>query len=768
MHADRSRRMLVGLAALVAAACGVAAPWWARPGHAFLAVPLLGAAAALLLALRPVRREDADPAPPAAVTSESDLRSQLDALRAAQAELLLAKQATEAAMLAKDEFLATVSHEIRTPLNGVLPLLELALAAPLAAEPRDHLETAYRSAQEMLRIVDDILDYSKLDVGKLELESIGMNLRELVEAVAHLMRRNAEAKGLRLDVDIEPNVRLAVRGDPVRLRQVLTNLVSNAVKFTERGGVGIRLRRAGETPTHHEVAFEVRDSGIGIAPQAAEKLFRPFAQGDASITRAFGGTGLGLVICKRLVDLMGGEIGVQSEPGRGSLFWFRVPLAKVVGDLPSPPDLHGARALLVGGDETFLQRTRARLARLGLQTTAAANAADALAKLRSGSAGGAAPRAHVALVAIDAATLPARAAPLTRALLKDPAFAQVRIVLFDGHADEARADPARVGTLPRGAGERPLHALVERLFRTLPEGAPPPRGEAPPAAAHGPQALALSGQVLLVEDDEINLKVAQRLLALHGLSVDVAAHGEEALERLRRRRYDLVLMDCQMPVMDGLTASLRWREIERERGLPPTPIAAMTAYAMAGDRARCLASGMDDYLSKPISRTRLEALLRRWLAPADAPESPVPPPPAAAPVAATETEAAPSSAPAADEDAAADVLDERVVAELRALMGEEFGLLIEVYLEDTPRKLGLIGQAAAEGDAAAMIAQAHALKSSSENLGARTLAELARSLEEGLRRGAIAPAAAKDCAERLAGEYARAAVRLRALAGRAG
>jgi signal transduction histidine kinase/CheY-like chemotaxis protein len=761
--------MLVGIAALIVAACAAAAPWWAQPGRAFLVAGVLfAAAAALLFVLRTPNADDATKTPNAPPATGDDLLGQLDALRNAQTELLLAKQTSEAAMLAKDEFLATVSHEIRTPLNGVLPLLELALSTPsAAADQRDHLETAYRSAQEMLRIVDDILDYSKLDVAKLELECIGMNLRELVEAVAHLMRRNAEAKGLRLDVDIESSVRLAVRGDPVRLRQVLTNLVSNAIKFTERGGVGIRLRRAGETPTHHEVVFEVRDSGIGIAPDAAEKLFRPFAQGDASITRAFGGTGLGLVICKRLVDLMGGQLGVQSQPGRGSLFWFRVPLAKVVGDLPSPPDLHGARALLVGSDEVFLQRLRARMSALGLRTTTTTNAADALVKLRSGSAGGAPPRTHVAVVAVDVATVPTRAAPLLRTLLKDPTLAQVRIVLLgDAGAGEGdlRTDSARVGLLPREHGERALRAVIEHLFHAPPAGVPLQRGSDPLALHADASAQAaepshrLRGHVLLVEDDAVNLKVAQRLLALHGLDVDAARNGEEALARLRERRYDLVLMDCQMPIMDGLAASLHWREIERERNLPPTPIAAMTAYAMAGDRARCLASGMDDYLSKPLSRQRLETLLLRWLAPATEEER------ASMPLGALARDKAPLASEAMP--AAAQVLDADAVDELRALMGDEFDLLVQVYLDETPRKLGLLEQAAANTDAAAMIAQAHTLKSSSDNLGARALAGLARQLEEGLRGGSIDPSAAQAYIERIAGEYRRVAERLRALTAR--
>jgi len=278
-------------ATVVIAAAGATAPFYAQPGFAaWVSIGLIAIAIVIAGFLSwPRREEDARAAPTLAATTAqaplelapSELRKQLDTLRHTQGELLLAKQAAEAAMMAKGEFLATMSHEIRTPLNGVLPLLELVLATQLAPDQRDYLSTAHASARELLRIVDAILDYSKLDAERLELETTGLNLRELVGGVAQLMQRNAEAKGLRLTVTIDPNVRLAVRGDPVRLRQVLTNLVSNAIKFTERGGVHIQVSKRAETREHHEIVFAVRDSGIGIAPDVAAKLFRPFSQADA-------------------------------------------------------------------------------------------------------------------------------------------------------------------------------------------------------------------------------------------------------------------------------------------------------------------------------------------------------------------------------------------------------------------------------------------------------------------------------------------------------
>ncbi|GAA0719172.1 ATP-binding protein [Dokdonella soli] len=771
---DRTVSALLGVALVVAA--GVIAPWWARPGYRIASIVLLlVAAGAILHALRTrapkAAGSRADATPIAAPTApEDDLLDQLETLRTAQGELLRAKQATEAAMLAKDEFLATVSHEIRTPLNGVLPLLELVLSTPLEAEQRDHLDTAYRSAQEMLRIVDDILDYSKLDVGKLELESISLNLREVVDAVAQLMRRNAEAKGLRLDVVIEPNVRLAVRGDPVRLRQVLTNLVSNAIKFTERGSVGIRVSRHGETPSHHEILFAVRDTGIGVAPDAAAKLFQPFSQGDASITRAFGGTGLGLVICKRLVDLMGGSIGVRSEADGGSLFWFCVPLAKVVGDLPAQADLHGARALLVGSEDRFGHRLREVLSTFGLRTTAAMNMADALTKLRSSSSG-TFMRSHFTLLALDMASLPANAGAFVRNLLKDTALAQMRVVLFGDAADKPGefAGVPRIRMLPRAFGEPQLRAALDHLFADDATEVPAPNDAAVTQPESPPRLL---GRVLLVEDNAVNLKVAQRMLALHGIDAEVAAHGGEALERMRSTRYDLVLMDCQMPVMDGYAAAQTRRSIEHEQGLPATPIIAMTANAMPGDRARCLASGMDDYLSKPLSRRNVEQMLTRWLTPAadDAGHMP-----------ASNDVNAPATMPAHvvatlgphDVDAHADrnsansvVLDADTVRELRELMGTDFALLVRIYLDETPPRIAALGQAAARDDRASLITHAHMLKSSSANLGAVALTELARGLEESLR--GARPIPAQETVDLIASEYRRVAECLRALIDEAG
>ncbi len=395
---QRAAPSIVRASLAIVTAVGLGAPFVLQPQDALWISPALIVAAlggwlgwrayasirssSAASAVAPVAPRFAPAAKPA--TGLSEMQAEMDKLRSVQRELMQAKLDAEAAMMSKSEFLATMSHEIRTPLNGIIPLLDIVLSTKLAPDQKDYLQTAYKSARELLRIVDDILDYSKIEANKLELEVVGLNLREVVDSVHRLLEKSAEAKSLGFNVTIEPSVRLAVRGDPVRLRQVLTNLVSNAIKFTQRGSVAIHISKRGETRTHYEILFAVKDSGIGIAPEAATKLFQPFSQADASTTRMHGGTGLGLVICKRIVDLMGGKIGVRSELGRGSLFWFSVPMLKALGDVTSTRrDINGARALVLSGDAACMRRLGSYFAAWGVTFLQTAAAADALSKVRS-------------------------------------------------------------------------------------------------------------------------------------------------------------------------------------------------------------------------------------------------------------------------------------------------------------------------------------------------------------------------------------------------
>ncbi|MGN7726330.1 ATP-binding protein [Luteimonas sp. 22616] len=545
-----------------------------------------------------------------------ELQRELNRHTQLEQQLRQAKQAAESAMMAKGEFLATMSHEIRTPLNGIVPMLDLLMHAQLAPDHAEMVRTAYTSSQQMLRIVDDILDYSKLEADKLVLESTGFNLRELLEAVIQLMDRSAQSKGLRLSLNIDPGVRLPVRGDPVRLRQVLSNLVSNAVKFTDRGSITINVRRTGETAAQHQLRFEVHDTGIGIAPEAQGRLFQAFSQADTSTTRLYGGTGLGLAISRRIVELMTGRIGVESEPGRGATFWFEIPLLKVHGDMPATDTAatSGGRLLLLSADPRLRLRLSMLLPNWGLRVSSVETTQEALDRLRTAANQGK-PWAYSVVLA-DLAGMRNTAVALHRNISRSTIYGNLRLVCLYGEDPVADELQHNVTLLSRQAPDGDLRAA---LTSTRPSATPDTlqrEAAATPATTmvtNNDAATLRKARVLLVEDNPVNLMVGQRLLGVLGITCDTASNGEAALMRMSASRYDLVLMDCQMPVMDGYTATQRWRESEAlaadGRHLP---IVAMTANAMAGDRQKCLDAGMDDYLPKPVTRSELERCLHHW------------------------------------------------------------------------------------------------------------------------------------------------------------
>ncbi|WP_313230839.1 ATP-binding protein [Stenotrophomonas acidaminiphila] len=637
-------------------------------------------------------------------------------------QLLQAKQDAEAAMLAKGEFLATMSHEIRTPLNGIIPMLEMVAQGPLGAEQREMLNTASESSRALFRIVDDILDYSKLEAQRLELEITTFNLRELLDSLLQLMRRSAAHKGLDITLALDPAVRLAVRGDPVRLRQVLSNLMVNAIKFTERGGIQVQVRRMGETNAQHLLRFEVRDTGIGIDADQQQRLFSAFTQADASTTRLYGGTGLGLAICKRIIDLMHGKIGLDSVPGQGSTFWFEIPLLKVLGDLRAPAHAAHPRVLLVSTDARLRQRLELVLPNWGFDVRSVDTVQEALDLLRAGGM----PQPWHAVIG-DLPSLRLGVAALQRA------SGEHRLVWLQGDAplpaelhDSARviareaADAALRTALSEPATRAPLP-----LQQTPATAAEAPHADVPPPARAGGLAGA---RVLLVEDNPVNLLVAQKLLGVLGCEVDTAINGQLALDKLHATPYQAVLMDCQMPVLDGYAATRRWREHEAATQAARLPIIAMTANAMVGDRQRCLDAGMDDYLSKPISREGLQACLLRWCgATAAADEAP----PQAAPA---QLEEAPASAVQAT---ALPVLDREVLDELREIAGAETATIIDVFLDDTTPLVRQLQEAAVAPDLEQLRELAHSLKSASANVGALALSAAARRVELAARAGKL-------------------------------
>ncbi len=773
---------LLAVVALLLPMIGVAGPWtWVALASTGLAALLCLVVAVRMRALS-ARHEGSEARAAMAESERNNLQRELQHHDRLEQQLLLAKQAAESAVLAKGEFLATMSHEIRTPLNGIVPMLDLLSRAALPPDQRDMLNTASASSQQLLRIVDDILDYSKLEANKLELEVTGFNLREVLDGVMQLMQRPADNKSLRLTLQLDPAVRLPVRGDPVRMRQILSNLIGNAVKFTERGAVTVIVRRLGETAAQHLLRFEVRDTGIGIDAEAQTRLFNSFTQADASTTRLYGGTGLGLAICKRIVDLMGGRIGVVSEPGRGASFWFEVPLLKVIGDMRTQgPGADLSRALLVGPDVRLRHRLALLLPSWGIQLTSADTTQEALERVRAGLAPGATP---FAIVIGDLPGIRASARALHRGVTRGNLTQQIRMVWLYG--DEEIPDELRENStlLPRQSHGADLHAALSfapPLDR--PEVAFEPIHDhdvlLPPLANDRPQPVAdtaaktavilasaeagAATRLLLVEDNPVNLAVGEKLLSVLGYACDIAVNGQIALEKMATGQFDLVLMDCQMPVLDGYSATREWRDRETLRKSPRRlPIVAMTANAMAGDRQRCLDAGMDDYLSKPVSREQLENCLQRWLPgrasfePREIPEPAAQASPALHAVPAIAAPARPGA------PVAFPVLDHSMLDELQEIAGDETARIIGLFLEDAPRLIAQLEGAASLPDLDAMRDAAHTLKSSSANVGAMALSTAAKRVELGARamkldRPAVAVAL-------VIAEYARARMALQGYA----
>ena len=661
----------------------------------------------------------------------SGLRTELEKQRSLEFELKKSKLAAESAAMAKSEFLATMSHEIRTPLNGIIPMLDLLSTTTLAKDQADILSTARSSAAQMKRIVDDILDYSKLEANKLQLETTGMNLRDVVNSVVRMFQNQADAKHLAIQVNLDPSLRLAVRGDPVRLRQVLSNLLSNAIKFTDKGTLTIAVKAKSETRQHHILRFEVKDTGIGISPENAGSLFKAFSQADASTTRLYGGTGLGLVICKRIVDLMAGQIGVDSQPGAGSTFWFEIPMLKAVGDSHGlASELKNANVLLYSSDPILTGKIEKANINAGAQLNVAGTVFEAQRILKESVAVGA--MSDLDLLIIDVSSGRQSALQLQKSLLADSEFDRLRIAMLqsaEGPVLELDKSPRR-RMIPRNTDMSTLFVELNRLLAsTASELQPPNYHEQKPAVNILPADLLFvpgqsRGLVLLVEDNPVNLLVAQRLIQICNFDCLSAENGEIALDMLQQKHdFNLVLMDCQMPVMDGYKATQAWRRIEAEHGLQRLPIIAMTANAMAEDRQRCLDAGMDDYLSKPVDRKLLEQVMIKWMArDTNTPVVKAPEPETPSPLAAR------AELPA---------LDMEIVEDLQEMMGGDYQSLIRIYLEDSPKLIGQIQSALDNRDCAALVAPAHTLKSSSANLGAMALSDIAKTIEKSARNGDI-------------------------------
>ena len=540
----------------------------------------------------------------------AELERQLAELQTALAE---AREQAEAASRARSEFLSNVSHEVRTPMNGVIGMTTLLLDTDLDRRQREYAGVIRSSADALLLVINDLLDYSKIEAGKLELERIEMDLRAHVEEVATTQAAAAAAKKLELVVDVGTDVPERVLGDPGRIRQALANLVSNAIKFTATGEVSIHVSRE-SGPVKDLLRFSVRDTGIGLTPAQQEKLFRPFAQADASTARQYGGTGLGLSIVKRLAELMSGEVGLQSRPGAGSIFWFsaRLPACarEVVEDAPPPAPADGRRVLVVDDNDTNRRVIGELLAGAGYEIESAASAIEALGILERAAAAGTPFQA----VLTDHRMPGIDGIELARRIRAESAIEETRLVLYSSIDDRSGRQELRdlgfAGHLSKPMRRAELLATMERVLSH--------------AALEFTQRLRAivtrdvivedhqrrGRTVLLVEDNATNRRVAELFLERAGCEVVLAVDGAEALAVLEKRRVDLVLMDVQMPVMDGLEATRRIRQ--DIAGGARIPIVGLTASALKEQVEACRAAGMDDVIAKPLERDRLEAMLERY------------------------------------------------------------------------------------------------------------------------------------------------------------
>ncbi len=637
-----------------------------------------------------------------------------------------AREMAEAASRAKGEFLANMSHEIRTPLNGVIGMTELALQTSLTQEQREYLETVRLSGESLLSVINDILDFSKIEAGRVELEEVDFDLRECMENTLRTLALRADEKGIELLCDVNPNVPQMLRGDPHRLRQIVTNLIGNALKFTHKGEVALRVETAAADAGQYTLHFVVADTGIGIAPDKLESVFESFSQADSSTTRMYGGTGLGLTISRRLVEMMGGNISVKSELGKGSEFHFTVPLkrgeerAPAAGaGLAAGDALAGARVLVVDDNRTNRRILEGLLKNWGMKPTLASDGQSALAALEESLEAG----VPFQLILTDMLMPGMDGFQLIENIRrKDKSILETIMMLTSSghHGDASRCEEMGIAAyLLKPIRQAELHEAIARVL-----GAASDHDQAAILTKDALESHKLHAalDVLLAEDNAVNQKLAKGLLEKRGHKVTIVENGRLAVQALEERRFDIVLMDVQMPEMDGIEATKAIRAREEQTG-SHQPIVAMTALAMKGDRERVIAAGMDDYLTKPLRANELDAALEKYSA--------------------QKAQDAVTREPALQDSGSAPDNEVIHVQELLERIGNDRDFLAElvtVFREDYPAQLAQIADGLAKSDSNEVKRGAHSLKGALANLAAPAASAAATQLEQEGASGDLAKA----------------------------